>query len=160
MRPSGSASVNGTNIDQEVTVVLTKLDQLGKFAWLAVILIAFWTAWPVGLAVLAYLVGSGRLRTWTDSPGAWFNLRAEGAGSIGRNRRPRASSSGNQAFDEYREETLRRLEEEQREFQDYLERLRRARDKAEFDGFMADRRRNVRGSVPAAPVRANVEEPV
>ena len=140
-------------------MVLTKLDQLGKYAWLAVILIAFWTAWPVGLAVLAYLVGSGRLRAWSEAPGAWFNLRTEDAGA-GRSRRHRPSSSGNRAFDEYREETLRRLEEEQREFQDYLERLRRARDKAEFDGFVAERRRNVRGSVPVTPVRGDVEETV
>ena len=34
------------------------------------------------------------------------------------------SSSGNRAFDEYREETLRKLEDEQREFRDFLERLR------------------------------------
>jgi hypothetical protein len=50
------------------------------------------------------------------------------------------SSSGNRAFDEYRAETLRRLEEEQREFRDFLERLRLAKDKAEFDQFMAERR--------------------
>ena len=37
----------------------------------------------------------------------------------------RAPPSGNAAFDEYRAETLRRLEEEQREFVEYLERLRR-----------------------------------
>ena len=49
-------------------------------------------------------------------------------------------SSGNHAFDEYRTETLRRLEEEQREFRDFLDRLRFAKDKAEFDQFMADRR--------------------
>jgi hypothetical protein len=49
-------------------------------------------------------------------------------------------SSGNRAFDEYRSETLRRLEDEQREFQDFLVRLRQAKDKAEFDQFMADRR--------------------
>ena len=48
-------------------------------------------------------------------------------------------SSGNRAFDEYREETLRRLEEEQREFRDFLVRLRMAKDKAEFDQFMAER---------------------
>ena len=46
----------------------------------------------------------------------------------------------NRAFDEYREETLRRLEEEQREFHDFLARLRRAKDKAEFDQFMSERR--------------------
>ena len=37
-------------------------------------------------------------------------------------------------------ETLRRLEEEQREFRDFLDRLRMAKDKAEFDQFMAERR--------------------
>ena len=47
------------------------------------------------------------------------------------------SSSGNQAFDEYRMETLRRLEEEQQEFRDFLARLRHAKDKEEFDAFMA-----------------------
>ena len=49
-------------------------------------------------------------------------------------------SSGNHAFDEYKAETLRRLEEEQKEFGSFLERLRFAKDKAEFDQFMADRR--------------------
>ena len=51
------------------------------------------------------------------------------------------ASSGNRAFDEDRAETLRRLEEEQREFKEFLDRLRHAKDKAEFDEFMAERRR-------------------
>jgi len=51
-----------------------------------------------------------------------------------------APLSGNSAFDEYRNDTLRRLEEEQREFKDFLERLRFAKDKTEFDAFMAERR--------------------
>jgi hypothetical protein len=50
------------------------------------------------------------------------------------------SSSGNRAFDEYRSETLKRLEDEQREFKDFLARLRFAKDRAEFDQFMAERR--------------------
>ena len=50
------------------------------------------------------------------------------------------SSSGNVAFDEYREETLRKLDTEQREFRDYLDRLRSAKDRAEFDQFMNERR--------------------
>jgi hypothetical protein len=45
------------------------------------------------------------------------------------------------AFDEYRADTLRRLENEQQEFQDFVDRLRAARDKAEFDQFMNERRR-------------------
>ena len=49
-------------------------------------------------------------------------------------------SSGNRAFDDYRSETLQRLEEEQREFRDFLDRLRFAKDKTDFDAFMAERR--------------------
>lgn len=66
---------------------------------------------------------------------------AAGRWSGGGNR----GSSGNRAFDEYRAETLRRLEEEQREFTEFLDRLRLAKDKAEFDQFMAERRPNGRG---------------
>jgi hypothetical protein len=49
-------------------------------------------------------------------------------------------SSGNRAFDEYKADTLKRLEEEQREFREFLARLRFAKDRAEFDQFMAERR--------------------
>jgi hypothetical protein len=49
-------------------------------------------------------------------------------------------TSGNRSFDEDRADTLRRLEQEQRDFQDFLTRLRTAKDKAEFDQFMADGR--------------------
>jgi hypothetical protein len=55
----------------------------------------------------------------------------------GRERR----SSGNRAFDEYRSETLGRLEAEQKEFLDFLDRLRQAKDKSEFDQFMNERSR-------------------
>lgn len=127
-------------------MLLSKIDEFGKFGWLTLVILAFWLAWPVGLMLLAFLAGSGRLR-WSRqeacAPGAWFNL---GAGATPERRwggawsRPRPASSGNKAFDEYREETLRRLEEEEREFQAFLDRLRKARDKAEFDSFMAERR--------------------
>jgi hypothetical protein len=50
------------------------------------------------------------------------------------------ASSGNRAFDDYRTETLKRLEEEQREFREFLDRLRFAKDKTEFDQFMSERR--------------------
>ena len=45
--------------------------------------------------------------------------------------------SGNQAFEEYRADTLRRLEEEQSDFQNFLDRLRAAKDKEEFHEFLA-----------------------
>jgi len=59
-------------------------------------------------------------------------------------------SSGNRAFDDYRTETLRRLEDEQREFKEFLERLRFAKDRAEFDQFMAERRNRPHDEGPQA----------
>ena len=56
------------------------------------------------------------------------------------------NASGNAAFDQYRDETLRRLEEEQQAFGDFMERLKRARDQVEFERFMAERR-NQKASV-------------
>jgi Protein of unknown function (DUF2852) len=50
------------------------------------------------------------------------------------------TSSGSRAFDDYRVETLRRLEDEQREFKEFLERLRGAKDRAELDQFLNERR--------------------
>ena len=50
-------------------------------------------------------------------------------------------SSGNSAFDAYKSDTLRRLEEEQQNFEAFLARLREAKDKTEFDQFMDDRAR-------------------
>lgn len=49
-------------------------------------------------------------------------------------------ADGSPVFDEYRAETLRRLEREQGEFEEFVEHLRMAKDKAEFDQFIAERR--------------------
>jgi hypothetical protein len=132
--------------------IVAKLDEYGKGAWIALAVLGFIVWWPLGLATLAFLFGSGRMGC--GHAGGGYEARmsrlqskmdrlrermggGEGGGFGGWNRPP---SSGNRAFDEYRAETLRRLEDEQREFQDFLGRLRMARDKAEFDQFMADRR--------------------
>ena len=125
---------------------------------IALIVIAFILWWPIGLAVLIYSIWSGRMDCWNDSSRYERKMsrmqekmdrmrsRMDGRGSGGGwggwgRREPFGGSSGNQAFDEYRAETLKRLEEEQREFRDFLERLRQAKDKAEFDQFMTERRR-------------------
>ncbi len=64
---------------------------------------------------------------------------------------PGLRPSGNRAFDEYRDEALRRLEEEANEFRGFLERLRMAKDRAEFDDFMRERRnRQASGSTPGS----------
>jgi hypothetical protein len=120
--------------------ITAKIDEYGKGAWIALIVLGFVVHWPFGLAILAFVYFSGRMRCWkTEKRGQWYNVANGGmCGAAWKSSRTR--SSGNAAFDEYRAETIRRLEDEQKEFVDYLEKLRAAKDKAEFDQFMADRK--------------------
>ena len=152
--------------------IAARLDELGKPAWIALMVLGFIVFWPLGLAMLFFLIGSGRMGC--RYPGSdrwnhkmerlqqkldWMKGRADerGFGFGGSQgpfggRGPSAGSSGNSAFDEYRADTLKRLEQEQQEFKDFLERLRFAKDKTEFDAFMAERR-NRPADPPAAPTQ-------
>lgn len=47
----------------------------------------------------------------------------------------------NRAFAEYRAGVIAKLEEEQREFAAYLERLRHSQDRAEFESFRTEHRK-------------------
>jgi hypothetical protein len=154
-------------------VVLERLDELGRGAWIALVVLGFILWWPVGLAMLG-IAAFGRYRHGGCGPGRWYNASGAPPGANGpsgqtggpwnsngngggwgcRPRRDRSAApqSGNRAFDEYRAETLKRLEEEQREFFDYLERLRQARDKSEFDSFMAERRNHQPPPPPPADI--------
>ena len=160
--------------------LVDRIDDFGRVGWIAITVLSFVMFWPAGLVVLGFLYGSGRMGCWQHSHGAdrWqrkvdrmqrgFDRMQEGLyrmqaaaerfrggwqnnGGWQGNRDARPSgSSGNHAFDEYRAETLRRLEDEQREFLEFLERLRHAKDKAEFDQFMAERRA-MRDVTPPTP---------
>jgi len=122
--------------------IVAKLDELGRGAWIALMVLGFVLWWPVGLAILAFSFWSGRMGCWNHhGMGRWHEGMGRGPWAYGR-------SSGNRAFDEYRSETLRRLEEEQREFREFLDRLRMAKDKAEFDQFMAERRNRTSSPPP------------
>jgi hypothetical protein len=128
--------------------ITAKLDEFGKPAWIALTILGFMAWWPLGLSVLAFTIWSGRMGSGPYSaPDRWQHKmeRMQQKMDWMRNRMGGspwhyAPSSGNRAFDEYRSDTLRRLEEEQREFREFLERLRLAKDKTEFDQFMAERR--------------------
>lgn len=162
--------MNVRNIYMVVAMGLVyRIDEFGRFGWIAIMVLSFMIFWPVGLIVLGFLLGSGRMGCWHNHSGQWGNdrwqrkmdrmqrgfdrmqdglNRAQAAAERWRgmwqqpgNRNGAGQpSSGNHAFDEYRADTLRRLEEEQREFMEFLDRLRHAKDKAEFDQFMAERR--------------------
>ena len=102
------------------------LDERGKGAWIIAMVLGFIVFWPVGLAILAYMI---------------WGKQMFGGCSSRKMRKAMRQSSGNMAFDAYREETLRRLEDEQAAFGAFLQRLREAKDKAEFDAFMDERSR-------------------
>ncbi|WP_135505687.1 DUF2852 domain-containing protein [Roseovarius aestuariivivens] len=104
----------------------TWLDDKGTPAWIAVLVLTLILAWPLGLALLAYMIWSRKM-TCTSR-----------RSTSGRHSMSSTRPSGNSAFDAYRETTLRRLEEEQQTFEAFLARLRAARDKAEFYQFMEE----------------------
>jgi hypothetical protein len=126
-----------------------RIDDYGKPAWIATAILAFIIWWPLGLGLLAYLLWSGRMGCWNRKDvdhwrgkgERWMRSHGQGHGF---------RSSGNRAFDDYKAETLRRLEDEQKEFFDFLDRLRKSKDQAEFDQFMADRARRT----PPAPTES------
>jgi hypothetical protein len=133
-----------------MTQVVQTLDDFGRPAWIGAMVLGFIVFWPAGLAILAYMLWSGRMNCgWHGGRGRdrWESRMAEGferarsrmEEKFGGFSRP-TYSSGNKAFDDYREATLKRLEDEEREFRAFLERLRQAKDKSEFDQFMAERR--------------------
>jgi len=141
-----------------MTGLMERLDDIPRPAWIALIVLGFMAWWPLGLCLLAFTIGSGRMgccgshgghSRWQDKMERKMDwMRTKMSGGPWTN----APSSGNHAFDEYRTETLCRLEDEQREFKDFLERLRFAKDKTEFDAFMAERRN--RPAPEAAPPQA------
>jgi Protein of unknown function (DUF2852) len=121
------------------------LDSPWHPGWIAVTVLGFIIWWPIGLALLFFTLGSRKMGCWSNQDR--FANKMERMQSKMERMRGRMErhgfgfggppSSGNRAFDEYRVETLRRLEEEQTEFKDFLDRLRHAKDKEEFDQFMA-----------------------
>ncbi len=115
----------------------TWLDNRGKGAWIAAMVLGFVFFWPVGLAILAFLIWSKRMHS--TSCGRRGESRLDLRLHSGTTR-----TSGNAAFDAYRTDTLDRLQREQNEFESFLERLRASKDKAEFDQYLDQRAKAAR----------------
>ncbi|GAB5437113.1 MAG: DUF2852 domain-containing protein [Falsiruegeria mediterranea] len=113
------------------------LDSKGKGAWIAAMVLGFVFFWPIGLALLFYMIWSDRMfsKSCRRQSTSWK-----------RHRMHAMRQTGNTAFDSYKADTLARLEQEQVDFEAFLERLREAKDKSEFDQFMNDRAREAANS--------------
>ena len=138
---------------------------------LAAMIVGFVVFWPIGLAILALKIAqkkegypgdlfsyardkvAAKSQSWSGSQ-AWCGSWSGSWQSRGSAMR----ATGNSAFDDWRNAELARLEEErrklvqaEREFSEYLDRLRRARDREEFDRFMNERRNAQSGPGTNAP---------
>ncbi len=113
--------------------------------------LGFMVYWPIGLGIIAYKMVQRRRGPGED----WFNSMRQSFGGGGR---PFSTGfraewggfgvnrTGNAAFDEWRKAEIerleaerRKLEEAQREFAEFADEARRARDREEFERFMARR---------------------
>ncbi len=128
------------------------MDARGKGAWIAAMILGFILFWPVGVALLAYMIWGKQMFSRSCSHSRHHDHAAQ---SWGRSGFHAAQTTGNVAFDSYKAEALRRLEEEQAAFEAFLQRLRNSKDKSEFDAFMEDRARSNAAQdaaeAPAAP---------
>ncbi|TDH37856.1 DUF2852 domain-containing protein [Pseudohoeflea suaedae] len=116
-------------------------------ATIALMVLGFMVFWPLGLAMLAYIIWGDRLESFktevnrsTDNFFSTFRGCTRGPAF--------RETSGNVAFDEWRDKEIDRLNEERRkldearaEFDAHMRDLRMARDREEFENFMAARRR-------------------
>jgi predicted small metal-binding protein len=154
--------------------VIARIDDFGRPAWIVLMVLGFIVYWPIGLAVLAYIIWSGRMgmgcgwhrhggdieewrsraiervnraaEHWERKRARWEERMQRYGGSREPGLRGGLRETGNRAFDEYRAEALRKLEEEANEFRVFLDRLRMARDRAEFDDYMKERRSRSAGA--------------
>ena len=119
-------------------------------------ILGFLVFWPLGLGMLAYVIWGDRLKPelaeMRDRMRGFDTSRFRDFGGGAR-----FASTGNSAFDDYRARVLKRLDEERRqldverrEFETFVTTLRQARDKEEFDRFMAERTKGREGQAMAA----------
>jgi hypothetical protein len=123
-------------------------------ATIALMVVGFMVFWPLGLAMLAYILWGDRL---DGVKGDLSKARDKIFGSFGKGT-TMYGRTGNVAFDDWRETELARIEEERRkldvmrdEFDSYLRELRRAKDQDEFDRFMAERAKSTPATTSRRP---------
>lgn len=124
---------------------------------IALMVMGFIIFWPIGLAVLAYILWGEKFGGSPEKAQAYFNKGREWCAPRHRHHgwhhnRYASTSSGNAAFDDYRAEQLKRLDEERARldaeieaFHEYMANLNKAKDREEFDRFMNERRGSRQG---------------
>jgi hypothetical protein len=104
--------------------------------------------WPLGLLALFIKMKKGELwKGASEMETPWKNWQnpVQGFGDFSKSWKPNYAT-GNAAFDDYRKAALekleaerRKLDEERAHFDEFLAKLRRAKDQEAFERFMAER---------------------
>jgi hypothetical protein len=104
--------------------------------------------WPLGLLALFLKMKKGELwKGASEMQAPWANWQKskQGFGDFSKSWKP-SHDTGNMAFDDYRKAALekleaerRKLDEERTHFDEFLTKLRRAKDQEAFERFMAER---------------------
>jgi len=121
---------------------------------IVLMIVGFAVFWPLGLAMLAWIIWGDEIAAKANEMKGQFRSFSERAPSFRSDSHGfRGRDTGNVAFDEYRAQELKRLEEERRkleemraEFETFLKDLRRVKDQEEFERFMRDFRNRTSGS--------------
>jgi len=121
---------------------------------LAAVALGLIVFWPIGLAILGYKLwqrkmGGPDIKSLADEGWRWARNTFSGASAAPARGWTSnwAPGSGNSAFDAWKAAEIARLEEERRkleiahrEFKEFLDNVRKAKDREEFERFMNDRR--------------------
>jgi hypothetical protein len=137
---------------------------------IAAMILGFIVFWPIGLAIVFWKIWQRKHAYEGDMVdfarervGAFWSMCGSAHRDVGEATRQAwrgpgfMRSSGNSAFDDWRESELARLEEErrklaeaQREFAEHIDQLRQAKDREEFESFMRARKGGDQGAQPSA----------
>ena len=100
------------------------LDDHGRGAWIAAIVLGFIAFWPLGLALLLWMLWRGKAGSRSSSC---------------RRRSRKTRAFDNAAFAAHHEDTLRRLDEDAGAFEEHLRAQAAERDRETFEAFMQSR---------------------
>ena len=105
-------------VETRAKSLFAALDQRGKGAWIALMVVGFVVAWPAGLGLLLYILWTGRMG---QRPKKWQIVQTKPA--------PKAARGD---FETLRAEEINRVTREAEGLAAHLNRLRQAKDEHAF----------------------------
>jgi len=167
--PQGGPRIGHRDWESETEMTTAIIKPQWSPLTIALMVLGFVAFWPLGLLVFGYILWGEKFGGSPEKAQAYWNKGkswcSSNKGHYQRNWNNRShgmNSSGNAAFDDYRAEQLKRLEEERARldaeidaFHEYMANLNKAKDREEFDRFMNERRGSRQGYGETKPSDQN-----